>query len=135
MTDAIRVVGAVHTPGPWEVHRSGVIKESNFGGRHAGVFGARITDTEGHSFIPKVAKVVGMEDAATILANAHLIAAAPEMLGALVEVRARMQGYRLDLDASHALDRVDAAIAKARNQTAPNSTNSENVPSDTEIAS
>lgn len=37
-----------------------------------------------------------------------------DMLHALVAVRARFQGYRLDPDCSAVLDRVDDAISRAR---------------------
>lgn len=47
-------------------------------------------------------------------ANARLIAAAPDMLGALIAVRARFQNLRLTADHEIVLDRVNAAIAKAK---------------------
>ena len=46
-------------------------------------------------------------------ANARLIAAAPEMLAALVAVRARFQHYRHGPDEDMVMDRVFAAIANA----------------------
>jgi hypothetical protein len=54
-------------------------------------------------------QITGMTEA-----NARLIAAAPDLLAACIQVRARMQDFRLTDDASRALDACSAAIAKAR---------------------
>lgn len=101
-----------HTPGPWKV-----VSDPNcdaIGDRHA--FGVQ---QEPNKWI--VADVNGdLEDAAQIKANAYLIAAAPELLDALKEMRARLQRVD-DLDvalgenvgAFEAIARADAAIAKA----------------------
>lgn len=97
-----------HTPGPWEVAPPGYVDE------HYAVL-----DGFGHT-----ASVYGYpEQEAVALANARLIAAAPELLACLQSLRvvfASLEGWR-DMDAtlvdqfisSDGLHRVDAAIAKA----------------------
>ena len=45
--------------------------------------------------------------------NAHLTTATPELLAALIAVRARFQHYRHGPDEEMVMDRVSAAIAKA----------------------
>ncbi len=47
-------------------------------------------------------------------ARGNLIEAADDMLAALVAVRARFQNLRLTADHETVLDRVDAAISKAK---------------------
>ena len=45
--------------------------------------------------------------------NAHLTTATPELLAALIAVRARFQHFRRGPDEEMVMDRVSAAIAKA----------------------
>ncbi len=87
-----------HTPGPWEIRRD--------------------TDVTGYP----VFSIAGMSgeqkrDVVTLDANARLIAAAPDLLAALEDLRAEALAWlRKDPEAVSRLtqDVVDAAIAKAR---------------------
>jgi len=114
---------AKHTPGPWEV-TSISIETGNVsvGSRDLRIVIADVTNAasfgdmlagamsrSGGSFDPS--------DARTQFANARLIAAAPDMLAALISVRARFQHLRLGPDESAVLDRVQTAIAKAEART------------------
>lgn len=85
-----------HTPGPWRVNKYGSIG--------AGECGTKPIVATVEPFFGKHGNDGD---------NARLIAAAPEMLAALIRVRARMQGYRLNADADAALTAVSKAIAKA----------------------
>jgi hypothetical protein len=88
-----------HTPGPWWVEDSD----------HPMGEGREVYDGFG-----RTASVYG--DSPTAEANARLIAAAPEMLAALIEAYTAIT-YMMSNDdcggASSALDQVIAAIAKA----------------------
>jgi hypothetical protein len=52
-------------------------------------------------------------DVETAAANARLIAAAPELLAALQELRTEVEGRGFDAELSRLYDRCDAALAKA----------------------
>lgn len=105
---------AKHTPGPWSVPHFAEPDTNCFCGYvlcdH--LMGAVATvhcsgeggDWQKHGDNPKFAEAV---------ANARLIAAAPDMLGALIQVRARLAGLMLGQDEKATLDRANAAIAKA----------------------
>lgn len=90
-----------HTPGPWEIGRvnsgpvAGAIPITTQGYRETFRDGVLITSVYG--------------SAARSEANAHLIAAAPDMYEALKLV---MQHGRID-DSEHRMNLVAAAIAKA----------------------
>lgn len=83
-----------HTPGPWFVKGQFI--------------GPRLSEDSGIQL--KVARVAGDETDAEADANAHLIAAAPDLLEALVEAAEFIQPFNR---AEDLLDRIDAAIAKA----------------------
>ena len=79
-----------HTPGPWDVD------EGDFG-----IYQLETSD--------QIAEVFSHHPPAELEANARLIAAAPELLGALHSVMAEWRdGYGLNC-----LEQVRAAIAKA----------------------
>lgn len=98
-----------HTPGPWKVEVGGSDRDiivSDKGGRTIAETNASCypyDDGLPDMFVPEA------------LANAHLIAAAPEMLRALQACRARMMndGYHSD-----EIEMADDAIAKAEGRTA-----------------
>ncbi len=106
---------AKHTPGPWRLS-----KRPTLGNGIEGPTSRRAYDNDDGYRIVAVAQTCGNfesadDEMANERANMHLIAAAPDMLHALVRVRARMQRYRqYDEEASIVMDEVHAAIAKAR---------------------
>jgi hypothetical protein len=94
------------TPGPWDVCAS----DSD----HFSLISANVQTTQE----PKnggiyIAKVQGPDTSA----NAHLIAAAPELYEALEYVRANL-GDPVPVGRRHVARVVDAALAKARGETA-----------------
>jgi len=90
-----------HTPGPWEASQYSQWAISSDNGHIAKVYGA-----DGTHQTPEQAR-----------ANAHLIAAAPELLAALEAAKAYMEDpYPDGDDLSHVLTRAGAAIAKARGE-------------------
>jgi hypothetical protein len=90
---------AKHTPGTWHFEPDGMgdftIASRNGPLAIAAVVNGQVRRPEEHD------------------ANARLITAAPDMLGALKSVRARFQHLRLGPDEEMVLNRVSAAIAKA----------------------
>ena len=94
-----------HTPGPWRWWTSNswrqLARDDSRGGHFAWVL-EPIKQNDGHP------------DCLVSEADMGLIAAAPDLLGAAIEVRARCQDYRLSPDASSAFDRLNAAIIKAQ---------------------
>lgn len=105
--DAVATPVGAHTPGPW------VISPNVYRGKEHGKYAFLEIVSSAHIFW--IARVQTFDDdPGYCAANARLIAAAPEMLRVLKRVRGRMQKYRLDLDASDALDDVDAVIRKAQ---------------------
>lgn len=92
-----------HTPGPWVVddpnsHLVAVLKDGVYhyvANCAPGNWSATVRDND------------------EIDANAALIAAAPDMLAALIQARARLVSLMLALDEKDAFDRIRAAIAKA----------------------
>ena len=92
---------AKHTPGPWKTDAS-VADQCVIGPRGFLVADCAIFSTRR-----------GAPTSEECTANRRMIAAAPDMLAALKQVRARCQGLRLGLDEELALDRVEAAIARA----------------------
>ena len=109
-----------HTPGPWTYQGIGpsfdVTAQATSGARFMGRFIARCPE-----------RVAGFEptEEDERQANAHLIAAAPELLGALKEMAnklaAMMQDYELPEECngiiSGELDAANIAIAKAEGST------------------
>lgn len=98
-------IEAKHTPGPWFT--------ADAGGAVA------ILRADGHPVATTMSTYYWqrMDEALKSTwrgpADARLIAAAPELLAALKNVRARFQHLRLGPDEETVLDRADAAIAKA----------------------
>jgi hypothetical protein len=103
------VVSAKHTPGPWVIRTAATYRSQieTVGGKGKPDVVARITTPRG-----------GAEASD---ANAHLIAAAPDMLSALLLVdRVRLlltpDDAEEDRWVREALDALDAAIKKARGE-------------------
>lgn len=90
---------AQHTQGPWEIARL----------NRNGPYAIRMAYNPEQKFYG--VRQIHHE------ADARLIAAAPDMLGALIAVRARFQGYNHGPDEQMVMDRVIAAIAKALGRT------------------
>jgi hypothetical protein len=102
---------STYTPGPWTCD----VTDQGGAGRSAYV---GVDAPENHQI---VARVVCYDDRLNNLpyqANARLIAAAPDMLAALIEVRSSLTELGVDgwSDAPHLLNVVGAAIAKAENR-------------------
>ena len=101
-----------HTPGPWFVYRPTVYSLPHIRSRAGGEWGVYVMDapTRGGTYHAKVRQ----------LADARLIAAAPELLEALREAREFLSSDYVGRDKDFtggALARVDAAIAKATEDT------------------
>lgn len=88
----------MHTPGPWEVRKTASGNPFIYSGKInvAGVAMAR------HGI-----------DVATSEANARLIAAAPELLAALIELRDAAYNAYADSSCNEAFALADAVISKA----------------------
>lgn len=106
-------MSAAHTPGPWFIQPAGGLKDI----RGAFVQWTRYDISAGadDSFHPdyyRVGSVSNANDSPANEANARLIAAAPELLEALIAVskQARHSDYDWDVSLSR---EVSAAIAKA----------------------
>ena len=104
----MKTIEMTHTPGPWEIHRR---KKFSFD------IDAPNGDTQtGAVSWEALATVSGDEDApatnqAKGEANARLIAAAPDMLEALLEIYSIPEGFSNDMR-----EVADRAIAKATGQ-------------------
>jgi len=104
---------AQHTPGPWAVHRA---KQAD----NTGGYDCAIIDLEG-KIIAEAFEHVGWKDARSfikrpVVANARLLATAPELLDCLSCLLAVTGGYiegRGD-DNDALLERCRTAIAKAK---------------------
>ncbi|MFP4145311.1 MAG: hypothetical protein ACLFV3_09220 [Phycisphaeraceae bacterium] len=101
-----------HTPGPWRHYQDT---------KHAPGY----IEDESRSYIAAMEFDGAGFDAKTCLANAQLIAAAPELLEALRDLRDSVQALHvgadervLDCVVCQCLDRAEAAIAKAKGGTA-----------------
>jgi len=105
-----------HTPGPWRFEIDGTIRSPSFGG-------AQMADYRG-SIICDLKPAVGIEDWTKPVArrhaipeaqaNAHLIAAAPELLQALQLVTPILESLNGKCTGDTAMiARIRAAIAKA----------------------
>ena len=93
-----------HTPGPWVNGHYDDINDEIVIQTHEGEYVASI-DCDG-AYEGKIA--------ATIDANARLIAAAPDMLEALQECRAELEAYEADATGEgYKNPRLNAAIARA----------------------
>lgn len=93
-------MSAQHTPGPWEVKQFG---------------GPQISGPEGYAICTMWGALSVDELAGQDAANARLIAAAPELLGALDRAVQRLEG---DWAATEEVDMARAALAKARGEVA-----------------
>ncbi|MEQ5111218.1 hypothetical protein [Providencia vermicola] len=95
------------TPAPW------FIEEYDINGKcDAKYFDIRSMSTDGYEYMDLLDSVrVGDEKA---LANAHLIAAAPELLSELIRLRNIVASYKQD--SGDNLDITDVVIAKALGQ-------------------
>lgn len=103
-------MGFKGTPAPW------FIEEYDINGKcDAKYFDIRSMSTDGYEYMDLLDSVrVGDEKA---LANAHLIAAAPELLEALIELTESAKEAIDGLgDLADAIDTAKAAIAKALGQ-------------------
>lgn len=103
-----------HTPGPWTTKQA--LKPSD-GGYDFGI-GVEI---DGHLHcIAEAFEVIGPTTRVDAYANAHLIAAAPDLLAALeravtyVELTYDEEGGEEAAEAKHDLDMCNAALRKAR---------------------
>lgn len=101
---------AKHTPAPWEVRQAPSVNSRDYD-----IFQAGVSPSAG-----KIARVPGREGREQIsIANARLIAAAPELLEALKDILDRFKSCiaggngELDDDAP-AIKKANAAIAKAK---------------------
>jgi len=95
-----------HTPGPWKVRKYA-------GGKRAEVVGAPMRDD---LWSPLVAQMSFHPDAREeAIANAHIIAAALDILEALEGVNRFNQG-KSDMPWELHQEQIDAAIAKVRGQ-------------------
>ena len=96
----------LHTPGPWIVWQS---KRDN---------SLNVAAVKDRAFVCEVGKIAeAASDADTIRADAHLIAAAPELIEALWDLRALIRNYPSYFKAEEAnmaelLDKADSAIKK-----------------------
>src|SRR4051812_7979165 len=94
-----------HTPGPWQVHDYAV----NFGPYNAGI--------DVGPGLRMVARVCGEferpEPGPVAMANARLIAAAPDMLAALHKAHNFLDSHGNGWDEAETLEDARAAIAKA----------------------
>ena len=99
-----------HTPGPWEVFEENDTTPIKIMGRHD-VDVNSDTGREIHDW-PKICTIA---DTADQWDNAHLIAAAPELLEALKDVIARID-FAGGPDGQHAIEKARVAIAKVRGQ-------------------
>lgn len=101
-----------HTPGPWEFSTSP--EGWSFTIHISQEDGAPYTT--GYSDVGYIIQTCRGEEESTQMANARLIAAAPELLEALCEATAWLHAHKHTLCAQSICDQVDAAIAKATGQ-------------------
>ncbi|WP_272658192.1 hypothetical protein [Providencia sp. PROV108] len=96
-----------HTPAPW------LIEERDINGKWDDkYFGIQTMEIDSCEYMYLLdSTVVGYEQS---LANAHLIAAAPELLSELIRLRNIVASYKQD--SGDNLDITDAVIAKALGQ-------------------
>jgi hypothetical protein len=110
-----RIEQLTHTPGPWEVNtlngRLPIVRRSNRPYGEASTYSSSIKAANGHVCVLDF----GYGKAAEDEANAHLIAAAPELLAALRRFVELYDGVRDSIGPSvtATLTRAEAAIAKA----------------------
>ena len=90
-----------HTPGPWKASPLGRIYAPGYGWE-----GAEIAHVQFKALDTKTFDTLQTE------ANAHLIAAAPEMLGLLKKLKAHLEGDLIYTDDDPVAD-IDELIAKA----------------------
>lgn len=103
----VEVPTPMHTPGPWEAwnqHRGVILREWRVGERNS---------TPG--IVRPIAVVSGdQRDGDEQVANARLIAAAPELLAALERIARMDYAGQKKSDGAHLADIARAAIAKAK---------------------
>ena len=94
-----------HTPGPWQIKR------------HFDP-GYKFISAQKHTALAQVVWCMEDEDRSPECeANAHLIAAAPDLLGALNSLLEYLHEYDLDYpEAAPVFDKARAAIAKAKGE-------------------
>ena len=107
-----------HTPGPWEVTRGGelMLKDERI------IRATLAFDSHRMRQIRTIARTFNNAGTEESLANARLIAAAPEMLDALLYVKGRVDGgeewwIRTPERGGFDMNLIDAAIAKATGDT------------------
>lgn len=107
------------TPGPWEIHLAGT---SNKGDLIIKYYGPRGSIT-GTSHICRLYDTALCEEHGDTMSNARLIAAAPELLEALIQAELALSGALCsctedrDCQRCHAWRKTRAAIAKAEGRT------------------
>ncbi len=102
-------MGAEHTPGRWYTNGDGIVRHSGSGG----VFGVKLGS-------PWIEGAWERENAdPETLANARLIASAPDLLEALVYAREQLEAYEHDASGETYNNlKINAAIARATGEAA-----------------
>jgi hypothetical protein len=111
---AEREAKASHTPAPWELcnRTNAIVWEQDWSNGKQFLISSHSVLKKGRAIEP-----LTREEAEEHKANAHLIAAAPELLEALEAAKAHMQNpYPAGDDLSHILARAEAAIEKAKGE-------------------
>jgi len=104
----------MHTPGPWGYHVIGHSREIL---RPAGT---EVLIGSDDTWVCAMYPGIGGDDEATDEANARLIAAAPDLLAALIRARECIEDAVGESDGWQIFDEIDAAIAKATGEGARN---------------
>ena len=94
------------TKGPWEISAMSPVAK----GKSRMIIVRAVNSPTNSSIVP-----VGGEDSPEVMANAHLIAAAPELLEALTDLVGGC-GKEGDLFSGAGMDKARAAIAKAKGE-------------------
>lgn len=99
-------------PGPWFASEM-VMDKKSWASLNDGKVPVNIVMAGSDGMSSDVVAAVWCGDDFDEAKTANLIAAAPDMLGALIQVRARFQGLRLGPDEAATLSRVNDAIDRA----------------------
>ena len=99
------------TPGPWVSSAGHIYKTGKDGANIAAVSEPRAETHVGYTPVR-----LGSKDADEAFANAHLIAAAPELYEALDELTNYSGGASNALEDPYVMERVEAALSKARGE-------------------